>query len=137
MQSFKVACALTASAVSAASNGAVSVNKAIIQRQPFIRCVQKKNNTCHKDKSFSYDVRHLVWQNIKELGFLAFQMYVFMVGFHAERVRYVHTVEYDQCGAVTGDPSQPGRVMVLGDAAWARRRLTGNGGARTVLRITG
>lgn len=36
-----------------------------------------------------------------------------------------------------GDPSQPGRVMVLGDAAWARRRLTGNGGARTVLRITG
>lgn len=42
MQSFKVACALTASAVSAAFNGAVSVNKAIIQRQPFIRCVQKK-----------------------------------------------------------------------------------------------
>lgn len=42
MQSFKVASALTASAVSAAFNGAVSVNKAIIQRQPFIRCVQKK-----------------------------------------------------------------------------------------------
>lgn len=42
MQSFKVACALTASAVSAASNGAVSVNKAITQRQPFIRCVKKK-----------------------------------------------------------------------------------------------
>lgn len=100
--------------------------------------LKKKKNTCHKEKSFFYDVRHLVWQTIKELGFLAFQMYVLMVGVHAEPVCYIHTVEYDQCGTVTGDPSQPGRVMVLGDdAAWARRRLTGNGGARTVLRITG
>lgn len=122
MQSFKVASALTASAVSAAFNGAVSVNKAIIQRQPFIRCVQKKKKIpVTKRRAFFYDVRHLVWQNIKELGFLAFQSLrdcMFMVGFHVEPVCNAHTVEYDQCGTVTGDPSQPGRVMVLGDAAW-------------------
>lgn len=76
MQSFKVASALTASAVSAAFNGAVSVNKAIIQRQAFIRCVRKKlKTTCYKESFFFffYAVSHLVWQNIRELGFLAFQ----------------------------------------------------------------
>lgn len=52
MQYFKVACALTASAVSAASNGAVSVNKAIIQRQPFIRCVKKKKYLSQREELF-------------------------------------------------------------------------------------
>lgn len=42
MQSFKVASALTASVVIAGFNVAVSVNKAIIQRQPFVRCTEKK-----------------------------------------------------------------------------------------------